>query len=368
VTGPAPEGRPHEAEPGSADPTAPDERADDTTSRSSFATSPAGPPGGGIFTLEGRRAPGLYLVAWILTVAGLAVTFVLGPMASDSSVGVILIGAGALAVTLGLAAGAGSQILERADRRPDHYRGPSPLLVFAAYFFVMSLVGLALVTGLGLDPERPFSFLGVGVVQAAGYVLIVWLFAVRSGALSWRDMGWPALGARARELLRDVVTAAAVMVPVTFGLLIVGGIVGLLLGVDAPQVLPLSETVADGFMVVLAAAIIIPVGEEIFFRGFALTAWRRDLGERSALIRSALFFALVHVVNIADVDFVTGFSQALLQTVVLVPVAFVLGWLFLRYGIIGAISGHVTYNSLLLILAFIASQLPEPGTSDWPTT
>ena len=44
---------------------------------------PDGPPGGGIFSLEGRRAPGLYLIAWILTVGGLAVTFVLGPMASD---------------------------------------------------------------------------------------------------------------------------------------------------------------------------------------------------------------------------------------------------------------------------------------------
>ena len=36
-------------------------------------------------------------------------------------------------------------------------------------------------------------------------------------------------------------------------------------------------------------------------------------------------------------------------------------WLFQRYGLIAAISGHISYNSLLLALAFIASKIPEPA-------
>jgi len=136
--------------------------------------------------------------------------------------------------------------------------------------------------------------------------------------------------------------------------------VGLLLGVDAPSVLPLSATLLDGIFVTLAAAVIIPIGEELFFRGFALTAWMRDLGPRAALIRTSLFFALVHTANIGGVGFVEGLSQAVLQIVVLLPVAFVLGWLFLRYGMVGAISGHITYNSLLLLLAYLASKIPDP--------
>lgn len=295
-------------------------------------------------------------------------TFVLGPLASDARAGTFLIGAGALAVTLGLAAGAGAQVLERADRQPDRYRGPSPLLVFGAYFFAMSFIGLLLLSVLGVDPDQPFSFLGIGVVQAAGYVLVVWLFAVRTDALTWRAMGWPTWrSARPGAILRAAATAAAVMLPVTFGLVIVGGIVGLLLGVDAPRVLPLSETPLDGLMVTLAAAIIIPVGEEIFFRGFALTAWLRDLDERGALVRASLFFALVHIANIAGVDFATGLSQAVLQMAVLIPVAFVLGWLFVRYGLAAAIAGHITYNALLLTLAYLASLLPEPGDPGWPS-
>ena len=206
------------------------------------------------------------------------------------------------------------------------------------------------------------------MVQAAGYVLAVWLFAVRTDALSWREMGWPTWrSAQLGAILRSAGTATAVMLPVTFGLVIVGGVVGLLLGVDAPQVLPLSETPLDGLMVTLAAAIIIPVGEEVFFRGFALSAWLRDLGERSALIRASLFFAFVHIANIAGVDFATGLSQAVLQMVVLIPVAFVLGWLFLRHGLAAAIAGHITYNSLLLTLAYLASRLPEPGEPGWPS-
>ncbi len=361
MTGAAPDGQQPGFVSDQADPTAsrPEDTLDPERERQS---APAGPPGGGIFTLEGRRAPGLYLVAWILSVGGLAVTFVLGPMASDSRAGTLLVGAGALAVTLGLAAGAGSQVLERADRERERYRGPAPLLVFGAYFFAMSFIGLVLLTVLGVDPDQPFSFLGIGVVQATGYALVVWLLIVRTGAMSWREMGWPTWRwPEASGLWRAVVSAVAVMVPVTFGLLILGGIVGLLLGVDAPQVLPLSETVADGFMVVLAAVVIIPVGEELFFRGFALTAWLRDLGERSALIRASLFFALVHIANITGVDFATGLAQAVLQIVVLVPVAFVLGWLFLRHGMAAAIAGHISYNGLLLTAAFLASKLPEPA-------
>ena len=316
----------------------------------------------GIFALEGRRAPGLYLVAWILTVAGLAVTFVLGPMASDPSWGTVLIFLGAVAVTIGLAAGAGSQVLERATRDPERYRGPSPLLVFGVYFFAMSLVGLVLLSLLDVDPERPFNFLAIGVVQAAGYLLVVWLFAVRTDALAWPQMGWPTWrGSGAGEVARSAGTAVLVMLPVTFALLIVGGIVGLLLGTDAPQVLPLSETFLDGVFVVLAAAILIPIGEEIFFRGFAQTAWTRDLGTRTALLRSTVFFAVVHIANIDAPTFGQGLAQAILTLVVILPVGYVLGWLFARYGLVAAMSGHISYNSLLLVLAFLASKIPEPA-------
>lgn len=328
-------------------------------------SSPAeadGPPAAGIFELRGRRAPGLYLVAWILSVGGLAVTFVLGPMASDPDWRPILIFVGATAVTLGLAAGAGAQVLERAHRDPERYRGPAPLLVFGVYFFAMSTVGLVLLSVLGVDPERPFNFLGISVVQAAGYLLVVWLFARRTGALTWPQMGWPTWsGPDPAQVARSIGLAIAVMLPVTFAILVVGGVVGLLLGTDAPQVLPLSETFADGVFVVLAAAIIVPLGEELFFRGFAQSAWTRDLGPKAALWRTTALFAFVHIANVDAPSFGQGMAQVVLTLVVILPVGYVLGWLFQQRGLLSAFTGHITYNSLLLTLAFLASKLPEPA-------
>lgn len=353
MTGVPPDGLPPGAAPapdGSADPEVPEIEAD----------ASLGPPGGGIFTLEGRRAPGLYLVAWILSVFGLVLTFVIGPMASAEGSRLLLVAIGAVLLTLGLATACGYQVLERRDRPAQHYRGPSPLLAFLTYLMAFVIIGAVVFLGDILDPERPFGFLAVGTLQACGYGVLVWLFVVRTGALTWPQMGWPTWqGVGLRQALRAIGESVAVMLPLTFALALMGGILALLLDVEAPSVIPAAGSSAEALAIALAAALVIPIGEELFFRGFALTAWLRDLGPRSALVRSALFFALIHTANISATSFGEGAAQALLQTVVLLPVGFALGWLFLRRGMAGAIGGHVTYNGLLLSLSLVASTLPS---------
>jgi membrane protease YdiL (CAAX protease family) len=113
-------------------------------------------------------------------------------------------------------------------------------------------------------------------------------------------------------------------------------------------------TSLDTLAVALAAAIVAPIGEESFFRGFALTAWLRDLGPRTALVRSAVLFAGVHVLNITSLSFGEGLAQAILEFAAILPLGLVLGWLFLRYGMAAAIAAHVTYNGLLLTVVLIA--------------
>jgi|HigsolmetaAR202D_1030399.scaffolds.fasta_scaffold00684_5 membrane protease YdiL (CAAX protease family) len=44
----------------------------------------------------------------------------------------------------------------------------------------------------------------------------------------------------------------------------------------------------------VAAAVIAPIGEEIFFRGYIFNALRQDLGPMFAIIMSAVIFSLVH--------------------------------------------------------------------------
>jgi membrane protease YdiL (CAAX protease family) len=285
---------------------------------------------------------------------------VIGPMASSDAARFVLIVLGAVGLTVGLAAAAGSQIMERRDRHPDRYRGPAPLLVFFAYFFALALIGIALfATGL-TDPDAPFGFLSVGLVQVLGYAVVVWLFVVKSGSLSWSQMGWPTWQGRGLQpTLRGIGTAVAIVLPTTFVILVFSGVLATILGVEAPEVLPSVETSAEALAVALGAALIVPIGEELFFRGFALTAWLRDLGPQTAIVLSALFFALIHIVNITSGDFFEGAGQAILQTAAILPLGLVLGWLFVRHGMAGAIAGHVTYNSMLLFLLLLSSYLPE---------
>jgi membrane protease YdiL (CAAX protease family) len=293
-------------------------------------------------------------------VGGFVVFFLIGPMASSEGARFVLIALGAVGLSVGLAAAAGSQIMDRRDRHPERYRGPAPVLVFFAYFFALAFVGIAVFASGLSDADAPFGFLSVGLVQVFGYAVVVWLFVVKSDSLSWRQMGWPTWQGRGLQpTLRSIGVAVAVMLPMTFVILLISGVLAAILGVEAPDVLPSVETSLEAFAVAAGAALVIPIGEELFFRGFALTAWLRDLGPRTAIIRSALFFALIHIANITTGDFLEGAGQALLQTAAILPVGLVLGWLFVRNGMAAAIGGHVTYNSLLLFLLLLSSYLPE---------
>jgi membrane protease YdiL (CAAX protease family) len=322
---------------------------------------PSGPPGGRIFSLEGRPAPGLYLVAWLFSLGGVALLFVRSQSDQGGLAGLLGLG-GVGALTVGLAAAAGYQIVARSARDRGWYRGPSPVLCFFLVLPVSTILTLILrLAGVDIGSDDAYGFLLGLLAVAAGYAGVVWLFVVRTGALSWTDMGWPNRLSVSRAL-NAVGLAVAAILPTTFGVLILGGIVATLLGgVQAPDVLPQPRTQLESLAVALAAALVAPVGEELFFRGFAITAWLLDLGPRSALIRSAIFFAAVHVLNIQSTTFDVGLRQALLVLVEIVPLGLVLGWLFLKRGILASIAGHVTYNAILLLLPVLIESSRRVG-------
>ncbi len=323
---------------------------------------PSGPPGGRIFTLDGRPVPSLYLASWLFGIGGLA-ALLIATQAQPSTGRSVMSLAGIVALGVGLASGAGYQVVARADRRPDRYHGPSPVLLFGLVLVVSTLASAVLGAVDLVDPDRPFGFLFGLLVVGLVYLMCIELFVVRAGALSWTDMRWPKRGpGMVRSALRDTGIAILVMVPVTFGVLLWGGLLASILQVTAPETLPVAHGSTEALAVVLAAAVVAPIGEEAFFRGFALSAWLRDLGERPALVRSALFFAIVHILNIRVTaeQASEGVGQAILQFAVILPLGVVLGWLFLRRGIVASIAGHVAYNGTLLALLAI-SRAAAPG-------
>lgn len=340
-------------------PAGPLESPEGEPSERSLAPSPEGPPGGRVFSLEDRPAPGLYFMAWAFSVAGFA-SLLIGLLAGIAGATLLLVLVGLVGLTVGLASAAGYQVLARRDRHPRAYRGPAPLIVFGVLIAVSTLLSIGLLAFRIIDPadpEAPTAILASVLALFVSYVGTVLLFVVRSGSLSWREMGWPGRGYGRTRFLTDVGYGIGMMILVTFAVLMWSAIVGLILGVHAPELSRPPRTGFESLAILVAGALVAPFGEEIFFRGFVLSAWQRDLGPRAALIRSSVLFAIVHVARVSATNFREGALQALLVFAAILPVGFVLGWLFQRFGIVASILGHVTYNSTLLFLARLLGQL-----------
>jgi membrane protease YdiL (CAAX protease family) len=310
-------------------------------------------PGASIFTIEGRSAPGLFVVGWLASILGLALVLV-GAFAASS---LFLYFLGPTLLTVGLVAGAGSQSIER-RARGEAYAGPSPYLVFAAtiaaVYAVGSVVGLGLhlLTGPSTLPDYVIRFIGVSL-QAAVFIGIVRLTVVDSQALSWREMGWTPLDASA---LRDLAYGSFFSLPVIGLTTILAGVLVQVFQVVPEAPLPPTGLAAGLVIQLLAGAIIAPVAEETVFRGFAISAWQRTVGARGAIVRASLLFALAHVLNVTADNTGQAVGLIVVGFVTRLPVAVALGWLFVaRRSIWAPLGLHIAFNGILLILGELAA-------------
>ena len=320
---------------------------------------PAGPPsrlGAGYFTIEGRAAPGLFLVGWLGTILGLGLTLV-GWQAAAGPAGLIVLGVGLAVLSTGLVAAAGSQAIERRARGGHAYAGPSPVLLFAASipvaYLVLLLVGASL-AALGVEPARPVVELVLVAIQAAVYVALVGLLVVGAGALTWREMG---VGRSVRGAVEDLAWGAVFAGPVIGLTIIVSAIVVTLLRVTPDSVLPPTGQASGLILHLVAGAILAPIGEEVIFRGVATTAWARTVGARAGIVRSAVFFAIAHVLLVGGATLGEAAGLAIAGVASRLPVALALGWVFLRRrSIYASIGLHGAFNAVLLILSEAALQ------------
>ena len=320
----------------------------------------AGPPRRSIFELEDRAAPGLYFAGWLLTVVGCGSLFV-ALAASGGGLGTFLLGVGGLvALTLGLIAAAGAQGLQRKADGITGYAGPSPFLVLAAALTGSLLVSALLsATRLG-GGETPLGLLVGVLISGAFYVGLVGLLVVGTGALTWAEMGIRRPTSRA--LAGDLGSGFALGIVALFATAFVAAILVALLGVEPVGPVPIPTSFFDEVVDLLAAAIVAPVVEEVFFRGFATTAWARRIGPSRAILRGALFFAIVHVLTIGGADASEAVRIAMIAFVARIPVALLLGWVFVRRDSLWAsIALHATFNGVALVLADLAGRTVTGG-------
>ena len=263
-----------------------------------------------------------------------------------------------MALLAGLSAAAGYQIIARAQRPPPYFRGPSPLICFGIIFLLVGLLGTVLV---GSSAESTISgplFVLSTLVTVAGYVFVVWVYGFRSGALNLKRSA----SRSARPWARSRATSRSVRASCSWSRSQTA------CGARSWQrcsARPRHRSsrrrrpALDTLYVVVGACLLVPIGEELFFRGYSLTAWWQDLGERSALIRSTLFFAFVHIINILTVQSqqgaLDGAKQALFEVLVIAPVGLALGWLFIRRGLLASIAGHAAFNAFAVLSLLIVS-------------
>ncbi len=314
-------------------------------------------PGGRIFTLEGRAAPGLYLVGWLASIMGGAILLVAAFAGLSGPAALVLVLGGCAVLGIGLVSAAGSQAIERRAHAVPGYEGPSPFLVFGATLPITLLIVIVVfvpASALGLSADSPLGALLSVALTALVYIGLVRLLVVDPGALRWADMGLH----RPRSLIADDMAWSAMLaLPVILATAVLGAVLVRIVGTAPESPLPASNSNVDLLFNFIAAAVVAPIGEEVFFRGFATTAWMRSLGERSAILRSGLFFAFVHVLTVGGASFGEAFGRAIVAFAGRLPVSFTLGWVYLRRrSLYASIALHGTFNGLLVLLGEIAAR------------
>jgi membrane protease YdiL (CAAX protease family) len=279
---------------------------------------------------------------------GVAIVGYLG----GGAAGPVLLVIGIAILALGLLAAAGAQALERKARGTEPYTGPSPLLVFAASIpiaYLLAIVAGFLLDAMAASATRPVAELLLLSLQAAAYFIVIGLTVVGTGALTWQEMGFHR---DTRRGLSDLAYGAVFAGPVIGLTVIVSAILVALFRVAPENPLPPTGQPSGLLLHLIAGAVIAPIAEETLFRGVATTAWVRSLGERAGIIRGALFFAFAHVLLIGGSTVAEGLALAIVAFAGRLPVAFVLGWVFVRrQSIYASIGLHATFNAFLLVVA-----------------
>ena len=320
--------------------------------------------GFGLFRLsiEGRHAPALFVGGWLGTLVGAGLAAI-GLIAGPSLATAVVLLAGLGLLSIGLVLLGGSQAIER-QAAGAAYGGPSPVLLFAATItatlLVASLVGIVLeALGISFGPsDRAIGDLVSVFVQAVVFIGMVRLMVVGSGALSWSEMGFT--GDRQR-VIGGLASGVLLAVPVIVLTSLVALVVVPLVGATPPSPLPATGTSTGFGLHLIAGAGVAPFAEETVFRGAALTAWLRSVGPTAAITRTAILFAAAHVLPIGGGTFDQAAGLAFVATAARLPVAFALGWLYVRTRTIWAPIGlHVAFNGILISLGELGVAA-EPG-------
>ena len=163
-------------------------------------------------------------------------------------------------------------------------------VAIAAY--VALLVGMLVI---GAPAQQAGIVAGLWVTEAVAIALpaifVVLAAGVKLGPfLGFRRIGW-------KQALVAVVVAAANQPVVSFLTWVMHGVLpaGMVADFDAKQRMLDTVFGAHAIPMVITVTIAAPIGEELFFRGFAFPAISRSWGVVAGLLLSGAFFSFLHM-------------------------------------------------------------------------
>lgn len=178
-----------------------------------------------------------------------------------------------------------------------------------------------------------FTFLyGTQVILMLG---VVWFFVIFRRKASLRD-----LGLRYYSIVKTIWYSFLSLLVIFLVSFLYVFLMNSLFGLEAPsskiEILVENRSISSNILLVVVA-VIAPFSEEVFFRGFLYSAFKKSWGINVALFLSSFLFALVHL--------------ELYSFIPLMIIGWILAYLFEKTkSLLPAIFLHGVYNLLLILI------------------
>jgi len=173
---------------------------------------------------------------------------------------------------------------------------------------------------------------GVQVVLMLG---VVWFFAILRRKSRLKDLGLRYYSI-AKTIWYSFISLLAILLVSFLYVFLMNSI----FGIEAPsskiEILVANRSISSNILLVVVA-VVAPFSEEIFFRGFLYSAFKKSWGVNAALFLSSILFAVVHL--------------ELYSFIPLVIIGWILAYLFEKTkSLMPAIFLHGVYNLILILI------------------
>lgn len=208
-------------------------------------------------------------------------------------------------------------------------------LVFVPFFIEHSLYN----TLLELFQNELYAGTSIGLIMSFIFMAALFFFVLKP-----KNQSWAAVGVRpfSPGHWKLIAVWTFILILVSVGLVMIMSFMGIGSDNSKTESLQTDMNVFNFIIAFVSAAVISPVYEEIFYRGFLYRFFQSRYGILSGMLFSSVIFTIVHIptYNTLPVNFVSGLIFA---------------WVYQKTGsVIPSIIIHGVFNGIAVILTAIA--------------